>query len=550
MAEYVVTVKKDANWKELHDELCRDTSADSSVDSSIVPDREVVVVKEKPDNIRNTHYELSDEEAEKLKADNRILAIEDVAKIPPPKPKVIQEGNFGKWENTSGQWDNWGLLRHISKTNNFGNAFTDPGGSYDYVLDGTGVDVVIMDTGIQVGHPEWKDKNGATRLKQINWYTAAGRNSEASKQSSDFYTDSSTGYEGGHGTHCAGTVAGKNFGWAKNADIYCMTSMGSYAIADSDQYDLVRQWHVKKNTPGDPSYTGRPTVVNMSFGYGIYFDATNEQIGYSDWYDITGGVYRGSSHSQTSRNDLKNKGFTNLYDVDGNIYQIPYRIASVDTDITQMIDAGIHVCIASGNEAIKIDAYGGPDWDNYLTVSGSSNRYYYNRGSSPSGYETGSVFTSSSPTGQDTTPAATFMVGAMGRQPKSSTVEAKAIFSNSGPGVDIYAAGEEIISCMSNVKGVDYWDYENNQSHSTYQQEKEGGTSMAAPQISGMVACLLQAHPDWTPKQVKDYFLYHSQPTMHDSGNDADWTDTKTIHGGNNRTAYFPMHGKKPFSFG
>ena len=81
MAEYVVTVKKDANWKELHDELSRDTSADSSVDSNIVPDREVITVKEKPDNKRNTHYELSTEEAEKLKADNRILKVENVADI-------------------------------------------------------------------------------------------------------------------------------------------------------------------------------------------------------------------------------------------------------------------------------------------------------------------------------------------------------------------------------------------------------------------------------------------------------------------------------------
>ena len=83
-----------------------------------------------------------------------------------------------------------------------------------------------------------------------------------------------------------------------------------------------------------------------------------------------------------------------------------------------------------------------------------------------------------------------------------------------------------------------------------YKQDRLQGTSMASPQMAGMVACLVQAQPNWTPKQVKDYFLYHSQSTMHDSGNNADWDDTNTIHGGNNRTAYFPMHGKKPFSFG
>ncbi len=136
------------------------------------------------------------------------------------------------------------------------------------------------------------------------------------------------------------------------------------------------------------------------------------------------------------------------------------------------------------------------------------------------------------------------MVGAMARQPKSSTVEGKADFSNSGPGVDIYAAGEEIQSSISNSNGVNYF------ADSNYKQARQQGTSMASPQMAGMVACLVQAHPDWTPKQVKDYFLNQSQSTMHDSGNNADWDDTNTIHGGNNRTAYFPMHGKKPFSFG
>ena len=66
MAEYIVTVKKGVNWEELHSELKNDTSADSSVDSSIIPDREVPVVNERPNNPRNTHYDLTDDEAEAL----------------------------------------------------------------------------------------------------------------------------------------------------------------------------------------------------------------------------------------------------------------------------------------------------------------------------------------------------------------------------------------------------------------------------------------------------------------------------------------------------
>ena len=63
MAEYVITVKKDANWEELNTELTTDTSADASVDSSIIPDREVSVTDLRETNTRNTNYDLTEEEA-------------------------------------------------------------------------------------------------------------------------------------------------------------------------------------------------------------------------------------------------------------------------------------------------------------------------------------------------------------------------------------------------------------------------------------------------------------------------------------------------------
>ena len=44
-----------------------------------------------------------------------------------------------------------------------------PGGTYDYVLDGTGVDVVIIDQVLKVDHPEWEDANGVPRVKQVDW---------------------------------------------------------------------------------------------------------------------------------------------------------------------------------------------------------------------------------------------------------------------------------------------------------------------------------------------------------------------------------------------
>ena len=126
----------------------RDTTLDDGVDSNIVPDRTVDTVKLRSNNKRNTHYNLTAEEVAKLKNDNRVEAIEE-HDIVAPVLKALQEGEFNRNTSSSGQHDNWGLLRHINSTNNYGTSTSDPGGSYDYVLDGSGVDVVIQDTGIE-----------------------------------------------------------------------------------------------------------------------------------------------------------------------------------------------------------------------------------------------------------------------------------------------------------------------------------------------------------------------------------------------------------------
>ena len=110
MAEYIVTVKKDADWKKLHDELCKDTSDDASIDSNIIPDRVCTCVNERPLNRRNTHYELTENEAKALLKDPRIIVVQDVLKIPPKIPRAFMEGEFNKLTTNSGEQDNWGLL--------------------------------------------------------------------------------------------------------------------------------------------------------------------------------------------------------------------------------------------------------------------------------------------------------------------------------------------------------------------------------------------------------------------------------------------------------
>lgn len=65
-----------------------------------------------------------------------------------------------------------------------------------------------------------------------------------------------------------------------------------------------------------------------------------------------------------------------------------------------------------------------------------------------------------------------------------------------------------------------------------------------------MMACILQAHPDWSPEQVTKYMTENSQEGMYDTGNDNDYINNASIHGGNDRIAYLPMNGSKTFSYG
>ena len=121
---------------------------------------------------------------------------------------------FGSWRKTSADAStdlNWGMMRGIHREDVW-NQTTETTLPF-ITLDGTGVDVVIQDSGLDVGHIEFTDANGVSRVNQIDWFAASG---VSGTQSANHYRD----YDG-HGTHVAGTVAGLLMGWAKDAINLC-----------------------------------------------------------------------------------------------------------------------------------------------------------------------------------------------------------------------------------------------------------------------------------------------------------------------------------------
>jgi subtilisin family serine protease len=494
MREYIVSLKKDVDYDSFWDEI--ESFSDSD---GFVPSRRVEIVNNRDGSLRSCHYELTDDEASVLRNDARVYAVE----IPPQQRTDIeiglrtktQTGNFTKTTLPTSNFINWGLIRHSFDNNIYGvsNTTTE---SYVYTNEGTGVDVVIQDTGIEVDHPEFLDSSSVNRVQQINWYTESGL---SGTQSANHYRD----YHG-HGTHVGGTVAGRLYGWAKNAKIYALKVAGLEGTGDSgtgisvtDCFDVIKLWH--RNKPIDSTLgRKRPTVVNMSWGYGTLF--TN----------INGGVYRGTPWSGS----VKNTDYGMTGSPTG---RHPVRIASVDVDIEEMIDEGIIVCIAAGNEYIKVDVPGGLDYDNYYNKIGVG-QVYYHRGMSP--YSSRAI-----------------IVGSMDSDVYDADTDQKSVFSNAGPGIDIFAAGSNIMSSCSNINvfGSSAASYHLN---SAYKQANISGTSMATPQVAGITTLFLENNLTATPAQVKGWLKLKATETIYKTNLDDDYTSQRSQWGGDVKVVY------------
>lgn len=503
--EYIVSLKKGVNYQKFYQEMI------TAFGNDIIPQRPIVVANERPASERNTHYMLTDQEAQQLANDPRVLAVElrpdlrdDIKLI----RDAVQTGNFSKTTLDEGEFINWGLIRSNAEIDPFEGFVTDS--NYDYTLDGTGVDFIIHDSGLQVDHPEFQDSQGVSRVQQIDWYTSSGL---AGSMPAGHYTD----YDG-HGTHCAGIAAGKTYGWAKNARIYAIKVSGLEGATDpnsgipiADCFDIIKEWH--RNKPIDPA-TGhkRPTVVNMSWGYGTYFAL------------ITGGNYRGTSWTGTNlRTDY---GMVGRFDGIG--YRYPTRVASVDVDLEELIEAGVHVCISAGNTQQKIDVQGGVDYDNYWISSLFGNRYYH-RGGSP--------FSENA-----------FIVGNIDSVLNGSNFEQKATSSETGPGVNMWAPGTNIMSSTSTVNAYTSGDYPPN---TNYKITNISGTSMAAPQVAGVLALYLQINPQSTPAEAKTYLINQAKDDiLFSTGSSNDYTENRSLQGSSNKFLFNKFNSAIQMRFG
>lgn len=493
MQEYVVTLKSYDDLESFYEDM------ETEGGSITIPDRRVDCASRR-DISRNTHYMLTEEEAELVRNDDRVLAVELLPSLRDIKPSLFWE-QFDDFEKSStiGTNDkNWGLYRVVNgHVPSWGtdSLFSKLTGEVFTTSSGKHVDVVIVDSHINPNHPEFAvnpDGTGGSRVNLYDWFelnTAIGVPSSATYDYSNISSN--------HGTHVAGTVAGNTQGWARDANIYNMefNYAGSFPYSDWDLYlfDYLREWH--KTKPINPITRRRnPTVTNHSWGYS-YNSISLTSVSSVTYRGVTTSL-SGLTNAQ-KKTELESKGVP----VPGNtfLFKTPARVAALDADIQDAIADGVIVVSSAGNSYWNAVTSTSPDWNN--SVVGIN----HNRGSSPGAADN------------------VICVGSVG----TTNAEYKSNFSNYGGRVDIWGPGSNIVSAVYDSTAATEFGITlaNDPRDSNYKLGSISGTSMSGPQVAGVLACYAEQNPNLSQAEALEYLIDNSTPDLGDTGgNYGDYT--------------------------
>ena len=448
---------------------------------------------------------------------------------PSPGPAVPRE-TPPPWSRYSTAWSkaatlvaadrNWGLYRSFLGTNvaNWGyDGTTNQTGTVNIKSSGKNVDVIIVDAVIDPKHPEFAvnaNGTGGSRVKYVNWYALDVPGNPGAGQTYNppiTTTAPNSADDSRHATFVAGVVAGNTQGWAPNANIY---NISPQYVTGGVQYlylyKYILAWHNKKRAAGNMT----PTICNNSW-YSRY------TIPYGN---ITSLTYRGATIAGPfTLSDLLDYGITN--DGAGNCI-VSLQNASMDADIQACVNAGIIMIGCAGNNDTRIAVPGEIDYNNTLTATGANSGIpiYYTRGSSPVATEN------------------VICVGSIGASVASGG-DRKSSASNCGPRVDLFAPGSYITSSWltsSAPTGAGYPAPVPDPRNTSYYIAKYSGTSFAAPQVAGLLACAVEIDPTYSQAAARNYVVSNAATgQIPDSG--GGYTDVYSLQGAPNNYLTVPV---------
>ncbi|MFH8371761.1 S8 family peptidase [Streptomyces sp. NPDC018031] len=243
---------------------------DEKLAKSAVGDRSKALTREHGGKVRYTYgtalkgyaAEMTAEQARETAADPRVA--------------YVQQDGISRSSGTQPNPPSWGLDRVDQRGRTLDRSYTYPNTASD-------VTAYVLDTGIRIGHQQFE-----------------GRASIGANFATDSYSQTCMN----HGTHVAGTLAGKDYGIAKKAEIVSVRVLNCRDQAyDSDIVRAVN-W-ITEQAAKDP---GRPAVVNMSInsGTGNIVTAEDDAIRKSVAAGVTWVVSSGNANSDACRNSPGN----------------------------------------------------------------------------------------------------------------------------------------------------------------------------------------------------------------------------------------------------
>ncbi len=529
LKEYIVTLHNREDLDDFYDDM------ETPGGNLYIPDRAVDLHLRRAIS-RNTHYMLTEEEAQQVKNDSRVWDVEEEGLFEnEPFGYEIDDADFNKNATTTASHINWGLLRHTqdSVAADWGNGGgEDPSQIQDVTITSSGknVDVLVVDGMVDDHHPELQvnpDGTGGQRVVQFNWFglnAQLGRGANGVYQYEPYTIDTGSSQEiydynrgNNHGAHVAGTIAGNTLGWARKANIYNInpfsSTSGNPNGSPSGMWDYIREWHNTK--PINPE-TGirNPTISNHSYGISRrYNNGGFGPIVRIRYRGVEVEDLNGLTNNQLAANGMKGPNSSN-----NPVMQI--YSTHTHADIQDAIADGIIVITSAGNDGQRIVAPGDVDYDNM---------YWFE--SLPSGNIVGPYLMSRGS-----------HVGALPETINTGALAAasddrKTSFSTTGSRIDVFAAGDNVQSATyAGSGGGPVLDTRSAGGDRVYTFGKKDGTSMAGPQVAGVAALLMEHYPRMTQAEVKQWIVDNSiKDEMHDTEVMDDNTDVQSLQNAPNR---------------
>ena len=514
---------------------------------------------------RTTAYEMNGSQAEEIKKDPRVLDVE--VKDPPNlvikldgtvnyHPEIIT-AHFSKEPTTgtgSGYAEDsdycWSKLhtagtnaqRRYGQPNQTGTFWNNSNPSVEDTVkifnNGKHVDIIIVDTLCPYDMGEWysTENPSQNRFVQEDWFAnynsmviggldQDGYSSPGTNYTYGYNGQNSSGYTY-HANHVMSTAGGKHYGWAKEANLYSINVLytgGAQPKIDRHLvFDYIRAFHRSKPIN---NYTGHknPTIVNCSWGWHYDFSSTYPE-GVENSTDIIGGWYCGNYYDDGIRpwDDIDGVGtgttpmgytpgltgwnstqWKRIYGIRGS--EFPYNSTAMRQNVSDCLEEGIVIVRSAGNDSLPIcmDPYLGPGdvyydnrrlWSSFFTLGDPSphkGNYYYCRPGSPHA------------PGVITVSAITSTVNWTSSLPPHPVGSTPANYSNRGMGTHVFAPGNNILagyvdSTYSGAQPDTKYGGLNNFAHMS-------GTSMASPNVAGVLACRATGEPRFTASDAKKY---------------------------------------------